>query len=187
MSNEGYLVKKSDKMYDNNLTKEEKDDLKLRVSLDLFDINEKYEDNNRKRLLALLTYFESRPGMIPRKSDAKDSAIQMLVQYDLSEVHQNVCEVAKCKIEDIRLNCEITDEGIGISTGLAKSLSKTRQKTIGNLIDKMVKARMQHLRNTLQGALSKYIPEVDDEAILDDDAADTLSKLEWDKISKGEA
>ena len=195
-----YLVKKGDVLWKTprkgkgTIPRQVKD-IALKLSIDMFEVHQKIPRVNRLNQLA--KYFRKRPGIIEEGADHRQMAIKMYLMNDIVKIMQEVSEMADVRPDDMNIDIQFNKDNkksIGVSVGVHKRLSKEKQKVLASLVDIQVGQMLRRFDNehpqvelmsTTGGG--NWTRESHHDVEIDDETAKALSRLDWDRTSKGEA
>ena len=197
-----YLVKKGDVLWrtpkeQDGSTPRQVKDIALKLSLDMFEIHQNIPRVRRLNLLA--KYFSKRPGIIEDGVDYRQMAIKMYLMNDIVKIMQECSEIAQVRPDDMSISVEFNPNKndkreMGISVGVHKRLGKDKQKVLARLVDIQVGQMLRRFDNehtqvqlmsTTGGG--NWTRESHHDVEIDDETAKALSRLDWDRTSKGEA
>ena len=195
-----YLVKKGDVLWKTprkgkgTIPRQVKD-IALKLSIDMFEVHQKIPRVNRLNKLA--KYFRKRPGIIEEGADHRQMAIKMYLMDDIVRIMQEVSEMADVRPNDMNIDIQFNKDNkksIGVSIGVHRGLSKEKQKVLASVLDIQVGQMLRRFDNehpqvelmsTTGGG--NWTRESHHDVEIDDEAAKALSRLDWDRTSKGEA
>lgn len=195
-----YLVKKGDVLWKTprkgkgTIPRQVKD-IALKLSIDMFEVHQRIPRVNRLNHLA--KYFRKRPGIIEEGADHRQMAIKMYLMNDIVHIMQEVSEMADVRPDDMNIDIQFNRDdkkSIGVSVGVHKRLSKEKQKVLSSLVDIQVGQMLRRFDNehpqvelasTTGGG--NWTRESHHDVEIDDETAKALSRLDWDRTSKGEA
>ena len=195
-----YLVKKGDVLWKTprkgkgTIPRQVKD-IALKLSIDMFEVHQRIPRVNRLNHLA--KYFRKRPGIIEEGVDHRQMAIKMYLMNDIVQIMQEVSEMADVRPDDMNIDIQFNRDdkkSIGVSVGVHKRLSKEKQKVLSSLVDIQVGQMLRRFDNehpqvelmsTTGGG--NWTRESHHDVEIDDETAKALSRLDWDRTSKGEA
>ena len=195
-----YLVKKGDVLWKTprkgkgTIPRQVKD-IALKLSIDMFEVHQRIPRVNRLNHLA--KYFRKRPGIIEEGVDHRQMAIKMYLMNDIVHIMQEVSEMADVRPDDMNIDIQFNRDdkkSIGVSVGVHKRLSKEKQKVLSSLVDIQVGQMLRRFDNehpqvelasTTGGG--NWTRESHHDVEIDDETAKALSRLDWDRTSKGEA
>ena len=195
-----YLVKKGDVLWKTprkgkgTIPRQVKD-IALKLSIDMFEVHQRIPRVNRLNHLA--KYFRKRPGIIEEGADHRQMAIKMYLMNDIVHIMQEVSEMADVRPDDMNIDIQFNRDdkkSIGVSVGVHKRLSKEKQKVLSSLVDIQVGQMLRRFDNehpqvelmsTTGGG--NWTRESHHDVEIDDATAKALSRLDWDRTSKGEA
>ena len=195
-----YLVKKGDVLWKTprkgkgTIPRQVKD-IALKLSIDMFEVHQRIPRVNRLNHLA--KYFRKRPGIIEEGADHRQMAIKMYLMNDIVHIMQEVSEMADVRPDDMNIDIQFNRDdkkSIGVSVGVHKRLSKEKQKVLASLVDIQVGLMLRRFDNehpqvelmsTTGGG--NWTRESHHDVEIDDETAKALSRLDWDRTSKGEA
>ena len=195
-----YLVKKGDVLWKTprkgkgTIPRQVKD-IALKLSIDMFEVHQRIPRVNRLNHLA--KYFRKRPGIIEEGADHRQMAIKMYLMNDIVHIMQEVSEMADVRPDDMNIDIQFNRDNkksIGVSVGVHKRLSKEKQKVLASLVDIQVGQMLRRFDNehpqvelmsTTGGG--KWTRDSHHDVEIDDETAKALSRLDWDRTSKGEA
>ena len=195
-----YLVKKGDVLWKTprkgkgTIPRQVKD-IALKLSIDMFEVHQRIPRVNRLNHLA--KYFRKRPGIIEEGVDHRQMAIKMYLMNDIVHIMQEVSEMADVRPDDMNIDIQFNRDNkksIGVSVGVHKRLSKEKQKVLASLVDIQVGQMLRRFDNehpqvelmsTTGGG--NWTRESHHDVEIDDETAKALSRLDWDRTSKGEA
>lgn len=195
-----YLVKKGDVLWKTprkgkgTIPRQVKD-IALKLSIDMFEVHQRIPRVNRLNHLA--KYFRKRPGIIEEGADHRQMAIKMYLMNDIVHIMQEVSEMADVRPDDMNIDIQFNRDdkkSIGVSVGVHKRLSKEKQKVLASLVDIQVGQMLRRFDNehpqvelasTTGGG--NWTRESHHDVEIDDETAKALSRLDWDRTSKGEA
>ena len=195
-----YLVKKGDVLWKTprkgkgTIPRQVKD-IALKLSIDMFEVHQRIPRVNRLNHLA--KYFRKRPGIIEEGADHRQMAIKMYLMNDIVHIMQEVSEMADVRPDDMNIDIQFNRDdkkSIGVSVGVHKRLSKEKQKVLASLVDIQVGQMLRRFDNehpqvelmsTTGGG--NWTRESHHDVEIDDETANALSRLDWDRTSKGEA
>ena len=195
-----YLVKKGDVLWKTprkgkgTIPRQVKD-IALKLSIDMFEVHQRIPRVNRLNHLA--KYFRKRPGIIEEGADHRQMAINMYLMNDIVHIMQEVSEMADVRPDDMNIDIQFNRDNkksIGVSVGVHKRLSKEKQKVLASLVDIQVGQMLRRFDNehpqvelmsTTGGG--NWTRESHHDVEIDDETAKALSRLDWDRTSKGEA
>ena len=195
-----YLVKKGDVLWKTprkgkgTIPRQVKD-IALKLSIDMFEVHQRIPRVNRLNHLA--KYFRKRPGIIEEGADHRQMAIKMYLMNDIVHIMQEVSEMADVRPDDMNIDIQFNRDNknsIGITVGVHKRLSKEKQKVLASLVDIQVGQMLRRFDNehpqvelmsTTGGG--NWTRESHHDVEIDDETAKALSRLDWDRTSKGEA
>ena len=195
-----YLVKKGDVLWKTprkgkgTIPRQVKD-IALKLSIDMFEVHQRIPRVNRLNHLA--KYFRKRPGIIEEGADHRQMAIKMYLMNDIVQIMQEVSEMADVRPDDMNIDIQFNRDdkkSIGVSVGVHKRLSKEKQKVLASLVDIQVGQMLRRFDNehpqvelasTTGGG--NWTRESHHDVEIDDETAKALSRLDWDRTSKGEA
>ena len=195
-----YLVKKGDVLWKTprkgkgTIPRQVKD-IALKLSIDMFEVHQRIPRVNRLNHLA--KYFRKRPGIIEEGADHRQMAIKMYLMNDIVQIMQEVSEMADVRPDDMNIDIQFNRDdkkSIGVSVGVHKRLSKEKQKVLSSLVDIQVGQMLRRFDNehpqvelmsTTGGG--NWTRESHHDVEIDDETAKALSRLDWDRTSKGEA
>ena len=195
-----YLVKKADVLWKTprkgkgTIPRQVKD-IALKLSIDMFEVHQRIPRVNRLNHLA--KYFRKRPGIIEEGVDHRQMAIKMYLMNDIVHIMQEVSEMADVRPDDMNIDIQFNRDdkkSIGVSVGVHKRLSKEKQKVLASLVDIQVGQMLRRFDNehpqvelasTTGGG--NWTRESHHDVEIDDETAKALSRLDWDRTSKGEA
>ena len=195
-----YLVKKGDVLWKTprkgkgTIPRQVKD-IALKLSIDMFEVHQRIPRVNRLNHLA--KYFRKRPGIIEEGVDHRQMAIKMYLMNDIVHIMQEVSEMADVRPDDMNIDIQFNRDdkkSIGVSVGVHKRLSKEKQKVLASLVDIQVGQMLRRFDNehpqvelasTTGGG--NWTRESHHDVEIDDETAKALSRLDWDRTSKGEA
>lgn len=195
-----YLVKKGDVLWKTprkgkgTIPRQVKD-IALKLSIDMFEVHQRIPRVNRLNHLA--KYFRKRPGIIEEGADHRQMAIKMYLMNDIVHIMQEVSEMADVRPDDMNIDIQFNRDNkksIGVSVGVHKRLSKEKQKVLASLVDIQVGQMLRRFDNehpqvelmsTTGGG--NWTRESHHDVEIDDETAKALSRLDWDRTSKGEA
>ena len=195
-----YLVKKGDVLWKTprkgkgTIPRQVKD-IALKLSIDMFEVHQRIPRVNRLNHLA--KYFRKRPGIIEEGADHRQMAIKMYLMNDIVHIMQEVSEMADVRPDDMNIDIQFNRDdkkSIGVSVGVHKRLSKDKQKVLARLVDIQVGQMLRRFDNehpqvelmsTTGGG--NWTRESHHDVEIDDETAKALSRLDWDRTSKGEA
>ena len=195
-----YLVKKGDVLWrtpkeQDGSTPRQVKDIALKLSIDMFEVHQRIPRVNRLNHLA--KYFRKRPGIIEEGADHRQMAIKMYLMNDIVHIMQEVSEMADVRPDDMNIDIQFNRDNkksIGVSVGVHKRLSKEKQKVLASLVDIQVGQMLRRFDNehpqvelmsTTGGG--NWTRESHHDVEIDDETAKALSRLDWDRTSKGEA
>jgi hypothetical protein len=195
-----YLVKKGDVLWKTprkgkgTIPRQVKD-IALKLSIDMFEVHQKIPRVNRLNQLA--KYFRKRPGIIEEGADHRQMAIKMYLMNDIVQIMQEVSEMADVRPNDMNIDIQFNKDNkksIGVSIGVHKGLSKEKQKVLASVLDIQVGQMLRRFDNehpqvelmSTNGG-GKWTRESHHDVEIDDETAKALSRLDWDRTSKGEA
>jgi hypothetical protein len=195
-----YLVKKGDVLWKTprkgkgTIPRQVKD-IALKLSIDMFEVHQKIPRVNRLNQLA--KYFRKRPGIIEEGADHRQMAIKMYLMNDIVQIMQEVSEMADVRPNDMNIEIQFNTDNkksIGVAVGVHKRLSKEKQKVLASLVDIQVGQMLRRFDNehpqvelmSTNGG-GKWTRESHHDVEIDDETAKALSRLDWDRTSKGEA
>ena len=195
-----YLVKKGDVLWKTprkgkgTIPRQVKD-IALKLSIDMFEVHQRIPRVNRLNHLA--KYFRKRRGIIEEGADHRQMAIKMYLMNDIVHIMQEVSEMADVRPDDMNIDIQFNRDdkkSIGVSVGVHKRLSKEKQKVLASLVDIQVGQMLRRFDNehpqvelmsTTGGG--NWTRESHHDVEIDDETAKALSRLDWDRTSKGEA
>ena len=195
-----YLVKKGDVLWKTprkgkgTIPRQVKD-IALKLSIDMFEVHQRIPRVNRLNHLA--KYYRKRPGIIEEGVDHRQMAIKMYLMNDIVQIMQEVSEMADVRPDDMNIDIQFNRDdkkSIGVSVGVHKRLSKEKQKVLSSLVDIQVGQMLRRFDNehpqvelmsTTGGG--NWTRESHHDVEIDDETAKALSRLDWDRTSKGEA
>jgi len=195
-----YLVKKGDVLWKTprkgkgTIPRQVKD-IALKLSIDMFEVHQKIPRVNRLNKLA--KYFRKRPGIIEEGADHRQMAIKMYLMDDIVRIMQEVSEMADVRPNDMNIDIQFNNDNkksIGVSIGVHRGLSKEKQKVLASVLDIQVGQMLRRFDNehpqvelmsTTGGG--NWTRESHHDVEIDDETAKALSRLDWDRTSKGEA
>jgi len=195
-----YLVKKGDVLWKTprkgkgTIPRQVKD-IALKLSIDMFEVHQKIPRVNRLNKLA--KYFRKRPGIIEEGADHRQMAIKMYLMDDIVKIMQEVSEMADVRPNDMNIDIQFNNDNkksIGVSIGVHRGLSKEKQKVLASVLDIQVGQMLRRFDNehpqvelmsTTGGG--NWTRESHHDVEIDDETAKALSRLDWDRTSKGEA
>ena len=195
-----YLVKKGDVLWKTprkgkgTIPRQVKD-IALKLSIDMFEVHQRIPRVNRLNHLA--KYFRKRPGIIEEGADHRQMAIKMYLMNDIVHIMQEVSEMADVRPDDMNIDIQFNRDdkkSIVVSVGVHKRLSKEKQKVLASLVDIQVGQMLRRFDNehpqvelmsTTGGG--NWTRESHHDVEIDDETAKALSRLDWDRTSKGEA
>ena len=195
-----YLVKKGDVLWKTprkgkgTIPRQVKD-IALKLSIDMFEVHQRIPRVNRLNHLA--KYFRKRPCIIEEGADHRQMAIKMYLMNDIVHIMQEVSEMADVRPDDMNIDIQFNRDNkksIGVSVGVHKRLSKEKQKVLASLVDIQVGQMLRRFDNehpqvelmsTTGGG--NWTRESHHDVEIDDETAKALSRLDWDRTSKGEA
>jgi len=195
-----YLVKKGDVLWKTprkgkgTIPRQVKD-IALKLSIDMFEVHQKIPRVNRLNQLA--KYFRKRPGIIEEGADHRQMAIKMYLMDDIVRIMQEVSEMADVRPNDMNIDIQFNNDNkksIGVSIGVHRGLSKEKQKVLASVLDIQVGQMLRRFDNehpqvelmsTTGGG--NWTRESHHDVEIDDETAKALSRLDWDRTSKGEA
>ena len=195
-----YLVKKGDVLWKTprkgkgTIPRQVKD-IALKLSIDMFEVHQKIPRVNRLNKLA--KYFRKRPGIIEEGADHRQMAIKMYLMDDIVRIMQEVSEMADVRPNDMNIDIQFNKDNkksIGVSIGVHRGLSKEKQKVLASVLDIQVGQMLRRFDNehpqvelmsTTGGG--NWTRESHHDVEIDDETAKALSRLDWDRTSKGEA
>jgi hypothetical protein len=195
-----YLVKKGDVLWKTprkgkGAIPRQVKDIALKLSIDMFEVHQKIPRVNRLNQLA--KYFRKRPGIIEEGADHRQMAIKMYLMNDIVQIMQEVSEMADVRPNDMNIDIQFNKDNrksIGVAVGVHKRLSKEKQKVLASLVDIQVGQMLRRFDNehpqvelmsTTGGG--NWTRESHHDVEIDDETAKALSRLDWDRTSKGEA
>jgi hypothetical protein len=195
-----YLVKKGDVLWKTprkgkGAIPRQVKDIALKLSIDMFEVHQKIPRVNRLNQLA--KYFRKRPGIIEEGADHRQMAIKMYLMNDIVQIMQEVSEMADVRPNDMNIDIQFNKDNkksIGVSVGVHKRLSKEKQKVLASLVDIQIGQMLRRFDNehpqvelasTTGGG--NWTRESHHDVEIDDETAKALSRLDWDRTSKGEA
>lgn len=195
-----YLVKKGDVLWKTprkgkGAIPRQVKDIALKLSIDMFEVHQKIPRVNRLNQLA--KYFRKRPGIIEEGADHRQMAIKMYLMNDIVQIMQEVSEMADVRPNDMNIDIQFNKDNkksIGVSIGVHKGLSKEKQKVLASVLDIQVGQMLRRFDNehpqvelmSTNGG-GKWTRESHHDVEIDDETAKALSRLDWDRTSKGEA
>jgi uncharacterized protein YajQ (UPF0234 family) len=124
-------------------------------------------------------------------------AIKMYLMNDIVQIMQEVSEMADVRPDDMNIEIQFNKDNkksIGVAVGVHKRLSKEKQKVLASLVDIQVGQMLRRFDNehpqvelmSTNGG-GKWTRESHHDVEIDDETAKALSRLDWDRTSKGEA